>query len=204
MGRLHVVRGAFEQSISLLQPAMPMFEGGALTVYFPRIASSLGAAYVYTGRVAEGVALLRQACERGPFSWPSRAPLGPALGRAGLLAGARPGERPRPALELARQSRARGGEAYTRHLQGDLAALADPPDATTAEVHYREALTLAEELGMRPLVTHCHLGLGKLYRRIGDRAKATEHLTTAATMYREMDMRFWLEKADAELGGVER
>jgi len=29
--------------------------------------------------------------------------------------------------------------------------------------------------------------------------KAQEHLTTAATMYREMDMRFWLEKAEAEL-----
>ena len=57
---------------------------------------------------------------------------------------------------------------------------------------------------MRPLVAHCHLGLGKLYRRTGDRAKAQEHLTTAATMYREMGMTFWLEKAEAELGGVER
>ena len=27
----------------------------------------------------------------------------------------------------------------------------------------------------------------------------TESLTTAATMYREMDMRFWLEQAEAEL-----
>jgi hypothetical protein len=59
-------------------------------------------------------------------------------------------------------------------------------------------------LGMRPLVAHCHLGLGKLYRRTGDRAKSEEHPTTARAMYREMDMRFWLEKADAELGGVGR
>jgi hypothetical protein len=51
---------------------------------------------------------------------------------------------------------------------------------------------------MRPLVAHCHLGLGKLYRRTGDRARATEHLATATAMYREMDMRFWLEKAEAE------
>ena len=57
---------------------------------------------------------------------------------------------------------------------------------------------------MRPLVAHCHLGLGTLYRRTGDAAKAQEHLTTATTMYREMGMTFWLEKADAELGGVER
>ena len=51
---------------------------------------------------------------------------------------------------------------------------------------------------MRPLVAHCHLGLGKLYRRTGKSEEAPEHLTTATTMYREMDMRFWLEKAEAE------
>ena len=69
----------------------------------------------------------------------------------------------------------------------------------SAEAHYREALALAEELGMRPLVAHCHLGLGKLYRRTGKREQAREHLTTATTMYREMDMRFWLEQAEAEM-----
>ena len=50
---------------------------------------------------------------------------------------------------------------------------------------------------MRPLVAHCHLGLGTLYRRTGDDAKAEEHLTTAKAMYREMDMGFWLAQADA-------
>ena len=50
---------------------------------------------------------------------------------------------------------------------------------------------------MRPLVAHCHLGLGKLYRRTGKREQAQEHLTTATTMYREMDMRFWLEQVEA-------
>jgi hypothetical protein len=54
---------------------------------------------------------------------------------------------------------------------------------------------------MRPLVAHCHLGLGTLYRRTGDRAKAQEHLTTATTMYREMGMTFWLEKAEHEMRG---
>ena len=42
-------------------------------------------------------------------------------------------------------------------------------------------------------------GLGKLSRRTGRREQAQEHLTTATTMYREMDMRFWLEQAEAEL-----
>jgi hypothetical protein len=53
---------------------------------------------------------------------------------------------------------------------------------------------------MRPLVARCRLGLGKLYRRVGKRDEAQEHLTTATTMCREMDLRLWLEQAEAELG----
>jgi hypothetical protein len=77
----------------------------------------------------------------------------------------------------------------------------EPPALEHAEQHYRQALGVAKELGMRPLVAHCHLGLAKLYRRTDKREQAQEHLATATTMYREMDMRFWLEQAEAELGG---
>ena len=52
---------------------------------------------------------------------------------------------------------------------------------------------------MRPLVAHCHLGLGKLYRVTGKQEQAMEHFTTATTMYRDMDMQFWLEQAEAEM-----
>jgi hypothetical protein len=62
-----------------------------------------------------------------------------------------------------------------------------------AEAHYGAAMALADDLGMRPLAAHRRLGLGKLYRRIGDGGKAQQHLTTAATMYREMGMSFWFE-----------
>ena len=74
-----------------------------------------------------------------------------------------------------------------------------PAGAEDAPGYYREALALAGALGMRPLVAHCHLGLGKLYRRTGKREQAQEHLTTATTMYREMGMTYWLEKAEAEM-----
>jgi hypothetical protein len=57
---------------------------------------------------------------------------------------------------------------------------------------------LAHQLGIRPLVAHGHLGLGKLHRRTGKREQAQEHLTAATTMYREMDMRFWLQQAEKE------
>ena len=81
-------------------------------------------------------------------------------------------------------------------LAGDIASAAGADDA---ERSYREALKLAVELGMRPLVAHCHLGLGKLYRRAGNREQAQAHLATATTMYREMGMTYWLEKAEAEM-----
>jgi len=62
-----------------------------------------------------------------------------------------------------------------------------------------EALALAGELGMRPLVAHCHLHLSRLSLKTGQGEQAREHLTTATTLYREMDMPFWLDQAAAEM-----
>jgi len=103
------------------------------------------------------------------------------------------------ALTLARNRGERGHEAWALRLLGDIAARRDPPEIDQAETHYLDAGALAHELGMRPLLAHCHLGLGKLYRRTADGVKAQEHLTTAATLYREMDMGFWLAQMEAAL-----
>ena len=85
-----------------------------------------------------------------------------------------------------------------QHLFGDVAIHPDRFEPERGELHYRQALALAEPRGMRPLIAHCHLGLGKLYQRTGEQNQAREHLTTATTMYREMGMRFYLERAEAE------
>jgi predicted protein tyrosine phosphatase len=94
--------------------------------------------------------------------------------------------------------------AHALHLLGDIATHPDRFDADTGEAHYRQALALAEPRGMRPLVAHCHLGLGKLSRRTGKQQQAQEHLATAASMYREMNMLFWPEQAAAEMTGPAR
>ena len=65
--------------------------------------------------------------------------------------------------------------------------------------HYQQALVLAQSHGMRPLVAHCHLGLGKLYGRAGQLKHASENLATATTMYHEMDMGFFLERGEADI-----
>ncbi|MBM3225816.1 MAG: tetratricopeptide repeat protein [Candidatus Tectomicrobia bacterium] len=78
----------------------------------------------------------------------------------------------------------------------------EPLHAEEAETHYQQALALAEELGMRPLVAHCHHGLGRLYGQIGQREQARAALITAIDLYRAMDMIFWLRQAEATLAQV--
>ena len=97
-------------------------------------------------------------------------------------------------LEMARAQPQRGVEAWAWRLLGEIGAPPASPDVAGAEAAFREALARAAELGMRPLVAHCHLGLSGLYGRVKDRARAAEHLTVAAGLYRELDMPFWLER----------
>jgi tetratricopeptide (TPR) repeat protein len=170
----------------------------------PDFAWALGAAYHGTGRRAEGVALMEDAA-RGLAEWTVRVVGWP--GRVGALGGAylldgRLADATRIAQEglaAARHRGERGVEGQVLRLLGDIAAHPDRVEVDTAEAHYRQAQALAEALGLRPLVAHCHLGLGKLSRQTGKLEQARDHLATAATMYREMDMRFWLEQAEAEL-----
>jgi tetratricopeptide (TPR) repeat protein len=103
------------------------------------------------------------------------------------------------ALALAREHQERGNQAYALRLLGEIAAQREPPDTVVAETHYRQALALADELGMRPLQAHCHRGLGTLYAVIGQQEQARTELSTAIEMYRAMDMTFWLPRTEAAL-----
>jgi tetratricopeptide (TPR) repeat protein len=108
------------------------------------------------------------------------------------------------ALDLARDHKERGHEAWALRLLGEIATHQDPPEIEQAAHHYRQALALAEELGMRPLVAHCHLGLGTLHSRIGRVDQAHTDLAAAIALYRAMDMTLWLPQAEAALAQVEK
>jgi tetratricopeptide (TPR) repeat protein len=107
------------------------------------------------------------------------------------------------ALTHTRTYKERGNEAYALRLLGAIAAHRDPLDVAQAEAHYQQALTLAAELGMCPLQSHCHLGLGALYARIEQREQARAELSTAIALYRTMEMTFWLPQAETALAQVE-
>ena len=161
-------------------------------------AGFLGSVYAVSGRVADGLSLLGEGL-KAPAHW--QALMIVHLGEACLLAdrlddALASAER---ALTLARERGQRGYEAWVLHLLGEIASHRGPQDVEPAEGPYQQATGLAEELGMRPLIARCHLGLGKLARRTGQRDRAQEHLTTATPLLREMGMHFWLEQAEAEL-----
>jgi tetratricopeptide (TPR) repeat protein len=203
MGHLHLRRGDLHQATLAIEHALEVCQGVDSPPLFHVVSSVLGYAYALSGRSAEAIPLLEEAVERpvigATLEGQSLQTLW--LSEAYLLAGreADAHAAAQRALGLARQHKERGNEAYTLRLLGEIAAREDPLDIGKAEDHYRQALALAEELGMRPLIAHCHVGLGKLYRRIGSRQQAEEHLTTATAMMREMEMGAWREKAEAEL-----
>jgi hypothetical protein len=106
------------------------------------------------------------------------------------------------ALEFARGHKGRGHEAYAMRLLGEVAAQREPLDIDHATTHYRQALALAEELGMRPLQAHCHRGVGTLYVKIGWREQARLALSAAIALYRTMDMTFGLPQTEVALAQV--
>jgi tetratricopeptide (TPR) repeat protein len=171
------------------------------------MAVALGAAYTLAGRVTDAVPLLTQVMERTTvtemvvFQALCRLPLGEAHLLAGRVEEAH--ALAEHALAHARAHQERGHQAYALRLLGDIAVRCDPPQVEPAEDYYRQALVLADELGMRPLQVHCHRGLGTLYAATGQREQARAELDTAMTLYRAMEMVFWLPQAEAALAQLE-
>jgi class 3 adenylate cyclase/tetratricopeptide (TPR) repeat protein len=201
LGYLYSIKGDFDAAIGLLDSAFNLIRRWDLTYLSPFITGFLGHAYALSGRVAEGVSLLEQAqtayetMGMGLFRSLVGAQYGEALVLANKLDDAQ--STTEGSLTLARSRCERGHEAYALRILGEIAAQRDPPDTEAAFGHYREALALAETLEMRPLIGHCHLGLGRLHRCIGEQGEAERHIGDAVSMYRDLDMSFWAEQAKA-------
>jgi tetratricopeptide (TPR) repeat protein len=199
-GRLHLSKGDVQKAVAVLERGHDVCRARAVGYWLPLICASLGLAYATEGRPAEAFPLLEQTLERltSPQIIIYQSLLLTSLSETYLLAGRTDDatHRAQEALRVSCDRGERGVRAHAIRLLGEIAAHRDPPGVAQAEAHYRDAHALATELGMRPLVAHCHLGLGTLYRRTGDLAKAEEHLTTARAMYREMDMGFYLAQAE--------
>jgi tetratricopeptide (TPR) repeat protein len=203
LGLTAVRQGRLARGIASLEQALAICRDLGLSFYVHYVAPPLALAYAFSGRPGEAVDLLEQAvgqdvalgvmCHHGLTLT--------TLAEVYLLAG-----RPRDArvsaeqaLRLSRERQEPGHEAHALRVLGDTEAACEPPEFERAAASYQQALGLAQTLGMRPLVAHSHLGLGKLYRRTSKREQAREHLVTSTTLYRETDMQFWVGQTEAEM-----
>jgi tetratricopeptide (TPR) repeat protein len=207
VGLLYLRKGDLRQAIPMLERGFELWQAWHIPLLFPLAASSLGSAYALSGRLNAALPLLEQAVEQAASMrvMDFQSFRVACLGEAYLLAG-RVDEAMGLALrahEFSRGHKERGWEAYTLRLLGQIAARRDPPEVESGENLYRQALALAEKLGMRPFQAHCHFGLGMLYTKMGQREQARTELSMAIELYRAMEMTFWLPQAEAALAQVE-
>jgi tetratricopeptide (TPR) repeat protein len=206
LGELYLAQGDLEHAIRVWEQGLILCRASGNRAWLRPIAAGLGYAHALQGRLAAGYALLEEAISENIrmgslrnyslwFAW---------LSEVCRLAGHwdEAWQHARQALDLARQLKERENEAHALHQLGVVQAHANPSDVAQAEAHYQQALALAEELGMRPLQAHCHHGLGRLYSQTGRREDARAELSAAITLYRAMDMTFWLPQAEAALAQV--
>ena len=202
LGYLHGIRGQLTEAVHLLERCITLAREGNVPFCSAIVSWFLGRTYAFSGRVPEGLALLQagladmEAMALSPYHAVALVHEGEVLLLAGRLEEA--AARAEQALRLARQREERGHQALALRLLGDIGSRQEPPAGDRAEGHYRDAAALATELTMRPLLAHCEVGLARLRQRAGRRDQAGEHLAAATTMFRDMDMRFWLEQALAE------
>lgn len=196
-------QGDVPRAIPLLERAVALCLEWHIPLFLPRYTAALGLTYALEGRVAAGLALVEQGMEQAIARGRPRGLalmatwLSEAYRLAGRLEEAR--QRAAQAVDLACQHRQRGTQAWALWLLGESMARQPSPEVGPATGHYRQALPLAEELGMRPLQAHCHLGLGTLCTKAGRLKVARAELSTAIGLYCAMDMTFWLPQAEAAL-----
>ena len=204
-----VMKGEFAKALAWLDRAIRLSEEKGLLYWFSVGSILSGWALSWVGRPDEGLPSLQRGMTLQEGMGTQFVTSGfYVMWALGLLGGGKMAEAKHAAeraLDLAIASGERGNATWALLAQADITAAEDPPDFERASILYERAKALAEELDMRPFQAHCHLGLGKLYRCTGRHEQAHEHLTTATTMYREMDMGFWLTHAETEMAlGPER
>jgi len=203
--QLYLAQGDLEHAIRMCDQGLALSRASGNRNMLPIIVAGLGYAYALQGRLAEGRELLEEAISESISTGARRAVHWVWLSEGCRLGGHAEDawQHARQALDLARQQKDRGDEVLALHQLGVVYAHAAPLDVVQAEAYYQQALALADELGMRPLVAHCHCGLGTLYTKTGQQEQARAELSTAIEMYRTMEMTFWLPQVEAVLAQAE-
>ncbi|HEV8475042.1 MAG TPA: adenylate/guanylate cyclase domain-containing protein [Methylomirabilota bacterium] len=194
-------RGQVDRAIAPLARSLEICEQASLAVWQPIPATLLGLCLVTLERKDDGLSLLRDGVRRaealGVMAYLARwvLHLGEGLLAVGDLEAARATADRAMALALAHGERAH--EAMAWRLLADIAA--HDGDFDAARQAYEQALALADELALRPLIARVHFDLGRLQRRLGHLTDAEDHLACAVVLFADMGMRSWLEQSQPEL-----
>ena len=190
VGVLALFQLDFPRAISALEASFDLCSRWNLRAWFPNIASHLGYTYARLGRPDEGIELLQEAIDRISSPYDVSFEFG-MFAEVLLLAG-----RPREAREhadralaTARANQERGNESRALWVLGEIVAQDDPPSAEIALEHYRQALRLAIDLEIRPLVAICNASLARLYHATGQEEAALAAHTAAEALRHTLDMR---------------
>ncbi len=203
LASLYTTNGEPERALEILEHALALSREWSLGALTPGVMGSLGYAYAMSGRVCDGLAMLEEALRaaEGSGRLAFHSLLVVYLGEVFVLADRLEYARAvaERALALARERGERGVEAWALRLLAEIVSRSPTSEGDKIASDYRAAMALAGELGMRPLIARCHLGLGHAYRRVENFSKANEHLREAVRLFREMRMHSWLDKAEHEL-----
>jgi len=203
IGLVWIRRGRLARAVLPLERGLEACRKNHLTVWLPIPLSLLGLAFVRMGHVHEGLRLLEDGVmlsrELGIRAYLAAWLVNLAEGFLADGQYQRALETARQALDMAREHGERGHEAQALHVLGDIAARGASPDPGEARARYEEALRLAGELGLRPLVAACLLSLGALESRLGDGAGAARRRIQAQQTFDELDMRSGREQAQQEV-----
>jgi class 3 adenylate cyclase/tetratricopeptide (TPR) repeat protein len=203
LGGAYLRWGDVPRATATLERSRQLAETGDYRFYLPWASARLGAAYLLAGRVEDSLALLKRTIETDAVRT-AQAEISLWTGwlAEAYLASGQPAEASAlaaRALDLAVHHGERGNQGWALRLQAEFATRQQLPDLDGAETLYRQALALAEDLGMRPLQAHCHLGLGELYGRVARTSEARDELAVALGMLRAMAMSFWVPRGEAAL-----
>jgi class 3 adenylate cyclase/tetratricopeptide (TPR) repeat protein len=201
VGMLYLLKGDLKQATALLERSLALSQSANIPVYVPFTASRLGCAYAHSGRLAEALPYLEQGVEeslasgRAAFVSVSVASLAEGYLFAGRINEAlASAER---ALALAEQYKERGHEACARKVLGDASMHESRRNPHQAEAHYRRALNLCHELGMRPLAAQCRMRIASVFAAQGSLAEAKTEIAAAIEQFRDMEMTHWRDRAQA-------
>jgi tetratricopeptide (TPR) repeat protein len=202
LAKVQLGRGDVAAAIRQQGEALALCRAHDVRTWLSPVTTSLGFACLQAGRVPEAIALLEEGVAHAGATgqmtdYPARIA---RLAQTYLAAGRRAeaAETVQRGTALARKHGLRADEAECLRVTGLIAAAAEPPDVAAAEAWATRARALAAALGMRPLVAHCHLDLGRLFLNAGKADRAREHLGAASAIYEELDMPAWLDVARAE------